>query len=409
MPKLLRNIFVFLLIVIFIIAFSSSYASLSMDNLAYVLAIGIDVSDQNKLEVTFQFSTTAPASESGSTDKTSTVENSVSASSISNAINLMNGYMGKELNMSHCKVIVFSEQKAYEGISDEIYTLINDTQVRPSANIIITKCDAKTYIKSTKPQLENLMSKYYEILTNSSKYTGFMPDATIGNFFHSLICKTCEPYAILGSLNQQDYQTASDSASEAEQDFNIKASQSSIQGQNGSENIGVAVFKHDTLVGELNALETICFLALRNDVNRFLISVPDPIKEGNYIDIYFTPYDAPDITVDTSTASPYIHIKTKYSGRIYSMTEDASYLTPEVLETISAACNSYLESAFSSLLYKTSKEFKSDIHRFGKYALVNFFTSEEQDNYDWLNNYQNAFFDVDVETSVKSGMLITET
>lgn len=43
-----------------------------------------------------------------------------------------------------------------------------------------------------------------------------------------------------------------------QKDYEIKANQSSISGENGSENIGVAVFKEDKLVGELNALETIC-------------------------------------------------------------------------------------------------------------------------------------------------------
>ena len=57
MKKLLKKIFILSLIVIFIIAFSSSYSSLSIDNLAYVLAIAIDTSTYNKLEVSFQFST----------------------------------------------------------------------------------------------------------------------------------------------------------------------------------------------------------------------------------------------------------------------------------------------------------------------------------------------------------------
>ena len=81
MYKLFRNAFIFILIVSFIIAFSGSYASLSMDNLAYVLAIGIDTSDENKLEVTFEFSTTASASETGSSSKTTPIINSVKASS----------------------------------------------------------------------------------------------------------------------------------------------------------------------------------------------------------------------------------------------------------------------------------------------------------------------------------------
>ena len=121
-------------------AFSSSYLSLSIDNLAYVLAIGIDKADNDNLQVTFQFSTTTQATESGTSEKAPSVVNSVKAASISSAINLLNGYMGKQLNLSHCKVIIFSEELALDGISEEVYTLINDTQVRPSANIVISKC-----------------------------------------------------------------------------------------------------------------------------------------------------------------------------------------------------------------------------------------------------------------------------
>ncbi len=407
MPKFLRNLFVFILIIVFVVAFSSSYASLNIDNLAYVLAIGIDTSDENELEVTFEFSTTTAASESGSTEKAEPIINSVKASSLINAINLMNSYMGKEINMSHCKVIIFSEEFAYQGITDEIYTLTNDTQVRPSAKIIVSKCDAKYYIEQTKAELENSISKYYEVLTKSSKYTGYIPNSTIGNFFNYSNCKSCQPFAILGGINQSNSQ--SDSSPTAEQDYSIKANESSIEGKNGTENIGIAVFKNDQLVGELNALETICFLAIENQLDRFLISVPDPVNSGNYLDVYLAPYNYSQIKVDTSTSSPYIKVKLTFSGRIASMTEDSSYLTPKVLDSISESCNHYLESSLSNFLYKTSKEFNSDINGFGLDSLSNFFTVDDVYNYHWLDNYCNAFFDVNIDTEVKSGMLITET
>lgn len=407
MNKIIRNIFILILIIVFIVAFSSSYLSLSMDNLAYVLAIGIDKADDNNLQVSFQFSTTTKSTESGSSEKTPTVMNSVKASSLSTAVNLMNSYMGKELNMSHCKVIIFSEELATEGISDEIYTLINDTQVRPSANIVISKCSAKYYMEKTSPELENLIAKYYEVFTNSSKYTGFQPDATIGDFFNALICKTCEPYAILGGLTTEN--TVNQADTDIQENYNIKANQTPIEGENGSEDVGIAAFKEDKLVGELSALETISFLAVKNKVDRFLISVPNPEDSNQYLDIYLTPTGSTNIDIDTSTSSPYVKVKTGFSGRIYSMSDNAKYLEPDVINAISESCNKYLESIFSDYLYKTSKEFKSDINGFGKYALNNFFTTQDIDNYNWLGNYQNAFFEVNVDTSVKSGMLITET
>ncbi len=403
----MRNLFIFLLIIVFIMAFSSSYLSLSMDNLAYALVIGIDKGKDNNLEVSFQFSTASKSTESGSTEKTPTVMDTVTAPSLSTAVNLMDSYMGKELNLSHCKVIIFSEELAEEGISEEIYTLINDTQIRPSANIVVSKCDAKFYMEQTSPELENLISKYYEIFTNSSKYTGFKPDATIGDFFNSIICKTCEPVAILGGISSEKPENQGNN--HIQENYNVKSNQTPIEGENGSENIGIAAFKDDKLVGELCALETTAYLAIRNEVNRFLVSIPDPDDSNSYIDIYLSPNGSTSVDVDTATSSPYIKLKAKFVGRIYSMTNNSQYLSPETLETLSLTCNKYLESVFSDYLYKTSKEFRSDINGFGKYALGNFFTSQDYDHYKWSDNYRNAFFQVDIDTSIKSSMLITET
>ncbi len=391
----------------FIVAFSSSYLSLSIDNLAYVLAIGIDKGLDNYLEVSFQFSTTANSAESGSSEKTPVIMDSVSAPSLSTAINLMNSYMGKELNMSHCKIIIFSEELASEGISKEIYTLINDTQVRPSANIVVSKCSAKSYIEKTSPELDHFISKYYETFANSSKYTGFKPDATIGDFFNSLICKTCQPYAILGGLTTE--KPANQEDNYIQENYNVKANQTPIEGENGSENVGIAAFKDDKLVGELCAIETVSFLVLKNRIDRFLISIPDPDDTDNYLDIYLNPKENTTVSIDTTTSSPYVKVKTGFSGKIYSMTKNSKYLQPETLSNISESCNAYLESVLNDYLYKTSKNLKSDINGFGKYALGNFFTTQDFDDYNWLENYQNAFFEVQVDTSIKSGMLITET
>ncbi|MCI8384549.1 MAG: hypothetical protein HFJ33_06820 [Clostridia bacterium] len=407
MNKIVRNLFIFILIIAFLIAFSSSYLSLSMDNLAYVLVIGIDKGTDNNLEVSFQFSTTSKSTESGSTEKTPTVMDTVTAPSLSTAINLMDGYMGKELNLSHCKVIIFSEELAQEGISEEIYTLINDTQIRPSSNIVISKCNAKFYMEQTSPELENLISKYYEIFTNSSKYTGLKPNATIGDFFNAIICKTCEPVAILGGISTEKPENQGNN--HIQENYNVKSNQTPIEGENGSENIGVATFKDDKLVGELCALETTTYLALRNRLDRFLVSIPDPDDVNSYVDIYLYPDGNTNVQVDTSTNSPYIQVKSKFTGRIYSMSNNSQYLDPEILKELSETCNKYLESVFSDYLYKTSKEFKSDINGFGRYALGNFFTTQDFDEYNWCNNYQNAFFEVKVDTSIKSSMLLTET
>lgn len=382
--NILKKIFIIVLIIIFVSSFSASYNSLNIDNSAFAIAIGIDKSDSNKLKVTFEFLAPSPSGE-GSVE-TTPVLNSVDCSSITNGINLMNAYLGRKVNLSHCKLIIFSEELAKEGISDEVYSLINEVQVRPSANIVVSKCNTKYYIENSVPSLENLIPKYYEIFPNTSEYTGYTCNATIGDFFNALVCNYCSPYAILGGIDE-----------------------SPITGERETQNIGLAVFKNAELVGELNAIETICFLNLKESVDSFLVSIPDPQEANSKIDIYLTPNTTHNIDVDFVNGAPYVKMKLEFSGKIYSMSRDSQYLNIDVLNSISNSCNNYLESQFSSYLYKTSTVFESDINGLGSFALSKFSTTTEFDNYNWLDNYKNCTFDVEVNTVIDSGFLLTQT
>ena len=312
--KIFKTIFILVLIIIFITGFSASYNSLNIDNLAFAVAMGIDKSSTNNLKVTFEFLSTSPSGESVS--ETTPVLNTVECSSLTNGINMMNAYLGKKVNLSHCKLIVFSEELAKEGISDEIYSLINEVQVRPSANIVVSKCNAKYYIENSEPSLESLIPRYYDIFPNTSEYTGYTCNATVGDFFNALVCNSCSPYAILGGTNTSNNNSVQ---TQTTGDSSIKSSDSPITGERLSQNIGLAVFKDDKLVGELNAIETICFLNMKEEVDSFLVSIPDPQNSDSKIDIYLTPNSTHNINVSIVNGSPYIKIKLEFSGKIYSL------------------------------------------------------------------------------------------
>ncbi len=407
MNNLFKKIFIALLIVMLLLAFSKSYSTLNIDNLSVVVAMGIDVSDKNNLAISFQFTNPSSVSESGTSEQSPSIIYTVDASSISSGINLINTYIGKSINLSHCKVITFSEEFAIQGISDEIYTLINDTQIRPSTNIVISKTSARYYLEQSKPLFENLITKYYEVFSASSSYTGFTSNATIGDFFDSLICHSCEPYAILGGVtnNSTEYTGTTNS----ENDSSTKSNASSLSGQSTAENTGLAVFKDDALIGELNSIETLCFSIIRNNVDGFLVSVPNPNKANSYIDLHVTPLISPKVKVNIINGTPYIQLDCTFTGRIYSIESGADYLDANMLTQISNSCNSYLESILTKYLYKTSKALNSDINGFGKSARKNFLTLEQFYDYNWREKYKDSFFKVDVDSSIRSSSLLTES
>ena len=407
MKALCKKIFIVILLILFIFAFSKSYSTLNIDNLSIIVAIGIDISEKNNFDVSFQFTNPSSVSESGSSEQSPSMIYTVSASSLSSAINLINTYIGKEVNLSHCKIIAFSEQFANNGISNEIYTLVNDTQIRPSTNIVITKTTAKYYLEHSKPLFENLITKYYEVFSASSRYTGYTCDATIGDFFNNLVSQSCQPYAILGGVNQET--TKYNGSTNSEKDSSTKPNSSQLSGESTAENTGLAVFKDDILVGELNSVETLCFSIIQNNVDGFLISVPNPNKSNSYIDLYLTPLVEPNIKVSLPNDSPFVSLKLNFAGRIYSMEDGSDYLNTDMLNLISDSCNSYLQSIITDYLYKTSKDFKSDINGFGVIARKNFLTLNDFNSYNWNEKYKDTFFEVKVDSSIKSSSLLTDS
>jgi len=199
---LIKNLYKYIIIIIITIilsvAFTGSHNIQSVDDLAYAIAIGFDVGENDKLKITFQFSRPTPSGDSGSSSEPSpSVIDSVEANSFDSALNLMNTFVSKEINLSHCKIIVFSEELAKLGIENEVYTLMNEVQIRPDTNIIVSTSSAEEYIKSVSPSLENLIAKFYETLPRSSEYTGYTTNIEFGEFFNKIVSNTCETTAIL--------------------------------------------------------------------------------------------------------------------------------------------------------------------------------------------------------------------
>lgn len=178
-------------------------------------------------------------------------------------------------------------------------------------------------------------------------------------------------------------------------------------GDSSSELIGASVFKSDRLIGELSAKETLCYNLIQNDVDSFNISIPNPENEKESIDLYLYTKSKPKINVKLINGSPYISVKLKLEAKILSLDENSNYITELRLNDISNSANQYITNLISDYLYKTSKEYESDINQFGKYTLKLFSTTNDFENYNWLENYKNSFFDVNIDTNVQSALLLS--
>ena len=193
-----KYISLFLILILISFSLTGCYDAKSIENFAYVIAIGIDKGQTNALKLTFQFAIPADSSNSdgegeGTTQSTNSSIISVECSSINSGLSLMNGYVSKKINLSHCKAIIMSETLSYDRVSDYIKTLMNNIEIRPDCNIIISRCDALDFLQNSKPPLESLSARYYELILNSNEYTGYSDNITLADFQAALLSDVSQP------------------------------------------------------------------------------------------------------------------------------------------------------------------------------------------------------------------------
>lgn len=400
----------FLIILICLFTLTGCYSAEGLEELAYAVAIGIDKGESDKIRLSIQIAMLSNSSGGSGGDSSQSQDSTVTTvdcSSIDSGIALVNSYISKKVNLSHCKAIVISEELAYEGISEYIYTLANDIEIRPDCNIIISRCKAYDYLDNSQPTLESVSARYYEFTLNSSEYAGFTENVTLSNFYSDMLSTTSQAHAILGSINSDSTHKSHSDLPLYDIDGSYKAGESPIKSETGLENMGIAVFNNDKLVGELTGMESLSHLLIVNKFESATISVPNPYDSNSEISLYITPSKDSKTSVQLINGIPYIECTITLSANISSLNENLDYSDENTLKTIEEYTNSYLEQTISSYLYKTSKEYKSDIANFGRHAVHNYLTWDDWIKSDWLYNYENAFFSVNVDTNIQSSQLYT--
>ena len=459
MKQLFKWIIIIITAFIFLQGFAASYSAESIDHLDYVIAIGIDtIENSNNLQYSFEFANISSFSENASSEDDKPIINTVTAPSISGAINMMNSYIGKQINLSHCKVIIFSEELAKKGLLPEISALINNTQIRPTANVLITEAKAVDYIQNSTSSLERVLTKYYDSFPTSSEYTGYTSNIILGNMYNELINKDAGTTAILGRLvkssneknssdsggssssspespseggqtsnNQNEGEAQSENKEQTQsQNQNQNSSQeqpqnesghenptpattqdeSVIEGDRGTENIGLCIFKDDKDVGHLTAIETLCYNILINNVEAFYSEVDSPFAENEKIDLSIVTLSSTEIEVDTSKENPIIKIKLNLTAEALNKLDKINYSDTETLNKINESLKKYLTTEMLNYLNKTSKELKVDINKFYKTARMHFLTLSDFQKYNWPAKYENAEFEVEINSDIVSSSLL---
>ena len=316
------------------------------------------------------------------------------------------------------------------GILNEVSLLLHNTQIRPTTNIVISEEEAHNYIKNSVSSLEEVLTKYYDVFPTSSEYTGYTSDVPLGIFYENMLNKNTGTVAIYGkesTVNKEKQNSLKTENDSKESSSNKKEENSSeddetsfinknnakdsimennaiLHGDRGTINVGLAVFKDDKFVGTLSPEETLWYSLLKNEVDKFLVSIDNPNNENEKIDITLNSLSSVYFDVNVDSDKPKINIKFNLNGKILNSTDQISIYKENI--RINDDLKKHLQSKILDYLYKTSKEYNSDIECFYKVAKKEFLTNSDLNDYNWEENYKNAEFNIEFNDDIITNLLI---
>lgn len=218
MKEYLKNIyktpmvFVFILTTI-IYGFNALGMTAEINRYAIVSAIGIDSSDDEESKFEISLLTFIPIAEQTFTETYKVV--SAKGKSLSEAMDFAGLHIGREVGLSHVKLIVLNEGLVHEDVTKFLDYLSRSRHMSSSTKLVITDSTAKEFLQVAE-QLDSQSSiKVSELITYNNEYI-YATDSTLETFFKGLFGPTrvsLVPYIILEDESTSGFAVSSSGGS----------------------------------------------------------------------------------------------------------------------------------------------------------------------------------------------------
>lgn len=355
-----------------------------IDDYYFIISLGLDVADNGLIKLSVQNSSTSSESESGSSSGSSSQSSnykiySVEANTIDEGIAILNNYLNKKINLTHCSALIISEELAKKGIRSYINTLSNNPELRHTCNIIISSTTAFDLMDKVSNSGEVFSARLYDYLTNTTDYTGFTIKSTFGKFFQGLDNDYYEPSAIYTSVNDSTVQTS-----------------------------GIAVFKNDCMIGHIDVSQSIAHLIISSDLEDSVITLDNPFSEGEKVDLEISLYKNTDIDIELINNTPFISISVYPEGAVLSSGKSFNYIDDENIKKLENETNNYIEKLLNNYLYTITKKYNSDIVGFKALYKSEFLTRDSFEQTHWDEIFQDSFFDIKINSRISSSNLFNK-
>ncbi len=383
-----------LLLLILLLSLSGCGYGTDVENQAFVVAVGIDEGKSFPLKATFVFADpTGGGEEKPATPKPDIL--TVEAPTVFSAIRKIDSIKSKTINMSHIKVVVFSDDVAKNGVKEILSGFASSRDFRPNTYVCVSREDADRYLREVKPAQETFIEKYYDNIMRkvahdkvNEAYLYYLYFNVIENFSGSLV-------PLVGiNKNEMDNPDVDIVPHSDDLSYEARAGEILRDGENPTEVLGCAVFRNDKMIGTLGSFESDIARIISGEYypRNYSISYPD---EKSFVTVRLIQQTSPTIKGEVKNGRAVINATIPISIEYV----DAGKIENNKKETAQFCrfLEKKLDYEAQRLIADSQTKYKSDILGFGE-ALKH----EFPDIRSWKKfNWEKAFPESEINISFK--------
>jgi spore germination protein KC len=380
---------------------SGCWDQVEVEELAYIIAIGVDKVDDNKVKITYLISNpeSGSAAQEGGSQEPPREIISFEAEDFISSRNLANTVIAKQITYDLLRMIIISEDFARdENFIRWIYDATKSMEIKRDIKLLVTKEETAQFLQSNKPLLETRPHEYYEKILATGNEIGTSPKSQLNQFFRITEADADLFLGIYGTSVQGEKNNSADSP------HKIVAGEFEFEGEtNTTQFLGSAVFKEGQMIDTLSIEQTRMAILLNPTLKPgyFIGILPDPFDEKHKIAVRMENTSPLKFKMKLKSEKPSINVTVPLTIEVLSNHSMTDYDKDEAKRNkLRESIQEHFSKDFNEFVKKTQEEYQTEPFGWSLLARKHFSTLADWEKFDWMKTYADMKIHVDVQVKL---------
>ena len=375
-----------------------------LEDNTFVILLGIDTAEDNKIIVTITFPLTQ-TSEVGINEETGINSDkysimSVKAPTLAEGLNMFSVKLSSPLALYSVKTLVISEKLAKDDILNQIFSMWSYNQIRSTTAVLISGCTALEFIEARLKNNPIDSVRQEELLLEQINQSSYYKAVQLLDLTINLNTDSRAGITMYGGISKEKSNAKGDSGN------GYLAGEVPIKAENKTQICGLAVFKASKMVGTLNSAEAQTYSMLTQSKAAKTLTIADPIDKNSNIVVSILPTGKSKTTCEIKNGNPVFHININLNCTIEYIQSNVDYSNNQNYDILTEHVQKICLEDMQKFITKVQKEYNADILHLGDKLKYHFLTDEDWNKFNWTEKYHTAEINLNVDLNIDRTGLI---